>query len=103
MAAQDILIDLTGTGDTTLIAAPGARQFIRVYNYHLSGSATSIVTWKSAANKKAVDYLFVGNSLNIADPVNGIFDCNNGEALVINNSAASVGGCLKYAILGQAS
>lgn len=99
--AQDFIIASTGAGDTTLVAAPGSRQFIRVYNYHMTASATVTAALKSGSTVKCTDYLGTGNSPSPADDVNGIFDCAIGEALVLTQTGAgNIGGCGKYSIYG---
>lgn len=98
--AQDFVVNATGTGDTTLVPAPGARQFIRVLNYHLTASATQTATWKSGSTTKCIDYLGTGNAVDVDGGTTGIFDCAPGEALVLTASGGNVGGSGKYTIMG---
>lgn len=98
--AQDFLVNSTGAGDSTLVASPGPRQFIRVLSYHLTVSATQTATWKSASTTKNIDYLTIGNAVNANGGQTGVFDCAPGEALVLTVSGGNVGGCGKYTIMG---
>lgn len=104
--SQDFLINATGSGDTTLVAAPGARQFIRVLHYHVTAKSPTVVTMKSGSTTKDICYATNASGGGIATPEypTGIFDCGLGEALIINlSTAASVGGAGKYTIKGQAT
>ncbi len=100
----DVLINATGSGDTTLVAAPQANQFIRVYHYHITSDRPVITKFKSGSEIKDISYATVASGGGICTPEyqGGLWDCNNGEALVINLSGvASVGGTLKFTVKGS--
>ena len=101
----DYPINLTGSGDTTVVTPSSASQFVRVLHYHLStdlGGTT--VTFKSGSEVKDVCYATqaAGGGIAVPEYQDGVFDCNPGDALVVNNSAAkNVGGAVKYRIMGK--
>lgn len=99
----DKVIDVSASGDATLVSAPNANQFIRVYHYHVTADRPVTVKFKSGSEVKDVVYSTQSSGGGICTPEyqGGIFDCNNGEALVINlSTTANVGGALKYTIKG---
>lgn len=100
----DLVINVTGSGNTTLITAPSVTgQFIRVMQYHMSVDRPTVVKFLSDSEVKDICYATLASGGGIATPeyAGGIFDCAINQALVLNNSAvAGVGGALKYTIKG---
>lgn len=99
----DVLIDVSSSGDTQLVAAPNSNQFIRVYHYRISAESPTVVTFKSGSTDKDICYAtnLSGGGICTPDYQGGLFDCALGEALIINLSQnANVGGGLKYTIKG---
>ena len=110
MPHGDLLINATGSGDTTLHISPGDRQFVRVLHYHVtSDRPVTVQFWSnpsSTGTLKDIVYSTNASGGGLATPEynNGIFDCNVNESLVINlSNTANVGGALKYTLLGQKS
>jgi hypothetical protein len=92
----DFLINATGSGDITLIAAPPGRSFIRVHHYHLTSDRPTTVKLYSGPDSSTgtlKDGTFAtnvsGGGISTPEYSAGIFDCAVGQALVLNNSALS--------------
>lgn len=86
------------TGDLTIIPAPAAPSFIRVFSLQLSVSATSTVTFKSGSTEVGKAFLGTGYGYTRTDE-SGIIDCAPGEAFVINNSAGTIAGDGNYTVV----
>lgn len=101
-SGQDLFLNLTGSGDTTLLAAPGAHLFIRVLHYNLTSDRPVTVLFKSGSETKTGTYGTFGSGGGIAPySEEAAFDCNPNEALVGNLSvAANVIGNIRYTIKG---
>lgn len=107
MTNDQFVINLTGSGDSTIIAAPTITgQFIRVMHYHFSSDRPTTVTIKGGSETVDICYATNASGGGIATPeyTGGIFDLPVNTALVLNNSAvANVGGAGKYVIKGPVS
>jgi len=88
------------TGDITIIPAPTAPAFIRIFSLQLSVSATSTVTFKSGSTEIGKAFLGTGNGYTRTDERSGILDCAPGEAFVIGNSAGTIAGDGNYNVIG---
>lgn len=100
----DVLIDTNASGDGELVPAPQANQFIRVYHYHVTSNGSVVVKFKSGSTVKDICYgtTVAGGGLATPEYQGGIFDCEPGQALNINLSAAiAVGGALKFSVKGS--
>lgn len=102
---QDFLINATGSGDATLVAAPGPNLFIRVLHYHLTSDRPVVTLLKSGSTTKDIIYATAASGGGISTPEeggDGIFDCAVNEALVINlSTTANVGGAGRYTVKGK--
>lgn len=104
----DFLINASGSGDTTLLPAPGAGKFIRVLHYHLTAEAPTTVRFysgdSSTGTLKDVVYSTNVSGGGISTPQfsSPVFDCGINEPLTLNNSAAAgVGGSGQYEVHGS--
>lgn len=88
----------TLSGSGTLVAAPTAPAFIRVFSYHVSAASAASVLWKSGSNSLHTDYVGPGG-IDTQDMDGGVFDCGPGEALVVDVTG-TVSGCGRYAVIG---
>lgn len=89
----------TNGNDQELVAAPGAREFIRVLHYHVSSASAGQVTLKSGTETKDSVFLTASGCVIMPEYNDGVFDCNPGENL--NISGANLVGAVKYVIKGQ--
>lgn len=86
--------------DHTVVAAPGAGKFLRVYGFFLAPAAPVVATWKSAATAKS-GAMTLATPLEVSFNPNGWFDCGINEALVLTlESAIQVSGTVSYQIMG---
>jgi hypothetical protein len=93
----------TSTDGTTLVAAPGSRQFVRVVSLSLTAGGAVDVTLKSNSTviwySKAMSGATAGAGIVL--PKGQVIDCAPGQALVIGLSASvAVQGSLEYIVLG---
>lgn len=96
-------IDTSASGDTTVIAAPGAGKFLRVHGYDLAPAGTVSVKWKdtAGASYSGVMPTVVGAGPNEAFAHDGLFDLAANTGLVLNLSGAvQVGGTVDYSVRG---
>lgn len=96
---------ITGTGDTTLVAAPSAggghaNPFIRITSLVLTASAVSVVTVKSGSTTIATVYMIAGGTVSIPFNPEGMLDCDPAEAFIVNPSAGNVGVFGTYVVKG---
>lgn len=91
---------MAGTGDATIIPAPTAPAFISVTELILTASAVSVVTVKSGSETIGTHYLGANSNVVPLENKEGVYNCNPGEAFVINPSAGNVGAVGKYTIRG---
>lgn len=101
-SGQDLFINLTGSGDTTLLDAPGANQFIRVIHFNVTSDRPVTLLFKSGSETKFGTYGTFGSGGGIAPySEEAAFDLNPNEPLVGNLSVtANVIGNLRYTIKG---
>lgn len=97
----NIQINKSSSGDTTLIAAPGAGRFIRVYRVKVMSNGDTNVSLKSGST--VLDGpcpLTDGNGYAEQDD-RGAFNCGINEAFIINQTGtAQLGGSCSYAVKG---
>lgn len=103
----NVVIATSGSGDTILVAAPGANKFIRVYGYVLMSAGATTPEFKDGAGNSLSGKIWAcgaangGVSASGTVGIGGWFDCAVNTSLVLNNSAAiAVGGHVNYSILG---
>lgn len=83
-------------GDNTVVAAVAGKK-IRVNGWELSAAGATNAKWRSGANDKTGLFYFAAAGAS-ADS-DRCFECNVGEALVLNLSAAvAVGGYVDYSL-----
>ena len=94
-------VSVSSSGDSTIVAAPGAGKFIRVFSYGLIAGGTVNATWKSGSSARTGPLpLIVNSGSNETDP-NGLFDCGVNEALVLGlSSPVQVSGRVRYEVFG---
>ncbi len=100
-------ISINATGDTTLLAAQGARLFIRTKGLDLTSSDALVVELRGTTKGTIWSTEAMNNSgqaggivLN-ADQVRDL-DTNPGDALIIGcTGSATLKGSLDYVVLGQ--
>lgn len=104
----DFLIQASGAGDTTLVAAPGPGKFIRVLHYHLTAGSPTVCRFYSGASDdgtlKDIVYSTNASGGGISTPnyQTPLFDCGVNEPLTLNLSdAANVGGAGQYSVYGS--
>lgn len=98
----NVVIDCSSSGDNTIIAAPGAHQFIRIYSIKIMSYGTVNVSLKSAST--VIDGpvpLVVDSGYVESDGANGKFQLGLGEAFIVNLSGGvRVTGNVVYSIFG---
>jgi len=101
-ALLDAPIPTVGSGDSTIVAAPGASKKLVVVGLILScGAAASVVALRSAATAKVPGLSFAANGglADRGDRDSPMFACAENEALVLNSSTAGpIGGVVTYFI-----
>lgn len=94
----------TASGDTEVIAAPGAGKFLRVHGYQISSrAALNEVQLRSATTPKAYTEAVAAAGGGVSCPPSKLpyFECAANEALNVNLSAAgNVSVNVQYAIVG---
>lgn len=93
----------TNTDGATLVAAPGARQFIRVNSLNITGDDQVEISLKS--NNTTIWKTYAANDLTSKGGIvlapGQVIDCAPGEALKIGlDGAVNVAGSLEYTIKG---
>ncbi len=96
-----VQISASSSGDNTLVAAPVATQFIRVFGFSISANGTVNVTLKSGSTSKAGPYYFSQFGGIVRDNTYDVFDCAPGDPLILNLSGSvAVGGEVAYTLIG---
>lgn len=99
----NVAIDTAASGDTTLVAAPTATQFIRVMSYVMTAAGSVVVKMYDGTNEYVGPATMAAAST-ISDHGNRepAFDCQPGQPLKINLSAPiQVSGVLRYVVKGS--
>lgn len=104
MIQKNIPINVSSSGDTTLIAAPGDGRRIAVSHVHAQAAAAMNVTLKSGSTAITGPMPQAAGGGWVTPPPTHTaqywYICNNNEALVINLSAAvQLGGILWYDVI----
>lgn len=104
----DFLINASGSGDTTLIAAPGAGKFIRVLHYHVTADRPVTAKFYSGSSSTGTlkDSVYStnvsGGGISTPYSPDGVINCGVNEPLTLNSSvAANVGGAGEYTVKGK--
>jgi hypothetical protein len=95
-------VSAASSGQNTVVAAPGAGKFIRVYGYVLVASSSVTAKWQSNTTDLTGAMSFTANS-GVASgwARDGWFDCNTNEALKLNlGGALQVSGHVLYEVRG---
>lgn len=97
----DGVIDITGAGTTTLVAAPGIGKAVRLLSYVFTCPASATVTWKSGTTAKSgAMTLANGVSAPTSGPTGRQFQCAANEALVLITGTSGVyGGHYTYQLV----
>ncbi len=105
MSPGNFVINFTGAGDHTLVAAPPTPSFIEVSHYRVTVDSPTVLTFTSGASGDVLDkcYATVASGGGISTPFtyDALLRCNPGQALVVNSSSAvNVGGAGNYSVVG---
>lgn len=99
---EDAAIDLSASGDTTLVAS-NAAGYNYIFNVSFVVANPTTVTLK-CGSRTVAKYTLQANatvSISVPDYVSGqpYFTCRPGEAFVLNSSSAvAITGTIKYAV-----
>lgn len=104
-APGNLLINVSSSGYTELVAAPPAPSFIEVSHYHLTVNAPTVITFYSNPSGEVLDVCYAGMASGggISTPFtyDGLLRCNPGQALYIHSTnAVGIGGAAKYSVVG---
>lgn len=103
-SGEDLFINVTGSGDNTLLAAPGEHMFYRVLQYHLTSDRPTTVLFKSGSEEKNGTFATFGSGGGEVSPMDSgeaVFDCNLNEPLILNSSVeANILGSMRVVIKG---
>lgn len=99
--ATNAVINVSSSGDSTIIAAPGDGKFLQIFGYVFVESAATAVTFK-AGSDAITGPMSAGANGGVSafsgtnDP---LFNLPNNTAFVLNSSAAvQVSGHVQYAV-----
>ncbi len=97
-------VNLAGSGDNTVIAAPPANKFLRIHGYVLTAGGTVNVFLKDGAGGQYSGPLQLSTNGGVSAPIgfpSGWLDLPPGTSFVLNlSSSVQLGGHIAYEVVG---